>query len=120
MKEVRFKIEIKNTPEELRNIHSDTAYQFAKMFELKYNLIFEGWVGFAVVEIAIFGDYFFSYRDIMIDVLDNYNNNVIMDWYDLMVENPENTPNFENYIKQKDIADYKKNRKYLKPKSTTQ
>lgn len=113
-REVRFNIEITHTPEELKNIHSETAYQFAKMFELKHNLIFEGWVGFVAGEVGVFGDYFFNYRDIMIDVLDNYNNNVIMDWYDLMIDNPKGTPNFENYIKQKDIADYKKDRNYLK------
>jgi len=112
--EVKFNIKIKSSPEELKKIHSDTAYQFAKMFELKHNLVFEGWVGFEVGGVGLFGDYFFNYGDIMIDVLDNYENNVIMDWYDLIIEDAENVPNFENYIKMKDIAEYKSNRDYLK------
>ena len=73
--------------------------KYLKVFETKQELYFDYWVGDYVGEIAVFGDFFFNFDDIRLDIDNNIVSGKIIDWYDWSVENEDTTVNYKSWVK---------------------
>ena len=75
------------------------ANQYIKNFSKRLDFDFDGWVGYDIGSIALFGDYFFDYSDIRIVVDNILDIDTLLGWYDYMLSFPECKYNLKAYYK---------------------
>jgi len=86
----------------LKGNYNKIALRYIQEFSRKHGLIFDGWIGGRIGEVAEFSDYYFDYRDIRTDIDLDVNPGKIFNWYDKDLEagmNGEIFMNYENYLK---------------------
>ena len=74
-----------------------TQSDYINCFEQKHSISFDGWVGQEVGGVAMFGDFFFNYDDIRLDIDNKARKDLIFNWYDLVLED-NRSPNYETWL----------------------
>jgi hypothetical protein len=67
---------------ELRNKLDTLLMQYVLIFADKHKMFFDYWIADLPGTIAVFGDYFFNFDDIRLDIDTNQDELVILEWYD--------------------------------------
>ena len=85
----------------LQEEYNAVVNKYLLLFKRKQEIDFEGWVGDFVGEIATFGDMFFNFDDIRLDIDTDQPKDQIIDWYWETIENnpdyPESKEKLINY-----------------------
>ena len=72
---------MKKTINQLKKEYEVICNEYIEMFCKKQDMIFYGWVGDAIGEVACIGDYFFNFSDITLDINTKQKKDFIFDWY---------------------------------------
>lgn len=83
----------------LKDKYKSVCDEYVEIFCKKQELDFEYWVANIVGDIAVYGDYFFNFQDIVWDINSNQPKGRIIDWYNESLENPKNSINYFSYTK---------------------
>ncbi len=83
----------------LQNDYESVANAYLAEFCEKQELQFESWVGDIVGGIAMFGDYYFDFSDIVWDINSNQPPNTIFAWYEENLQIPDKSINYFSYTK---------------------
>lgn len=85
--------------EKLKKDYEKICNEYIKLFCIKQEFLFDGFVGDEVGGIACCSDFFFNFSDIVWDVNAKIPKGVIIEWYDAQLENPEKAINYYSYTK---------------------
>jgi hypothetical protein len=83
----------------LQKDYESIANAYLAEFCKKQELEFDGWVGDIVGGVAMFGDFFFSFPDIVWDINSNQPPHLIIAWYDDNLRIIEKSINYFSYTK---------------------
>lgn len=90
--------------EEIKKTLNEAISNYVTKFCEKHELEFDYWVADLTGTIGVFGDYFFNFEDIRLDLEKDIPENKIFEWYDLSLElGMQNKPviNYYNWLKLK-------------------
>jgi hypothetical protein len=90
LKEVDYRTELQKERERICN-------KYIELFCKKHDLYFDYWVADIIGEVAAFGDYFFSFTDIVRDIDEDVEAGLILQWHDDSIEHEDTTINFRSY-----------------------
>jgi hypothetical protein len=85
--------------EKLKKNYENACNAYLKEFCKKQYLSNEGWVNNEVGGIALCGDFFFNFLDIVWDINTNQPKRRIIKWYDLCMDNVVKSINYSTYCK---------------------
>lgn len=87
----------------LKNRYNSIIEEYVALFCEKQGMNFEFWVADQVGTIGLFGDYYFNFEDIKLDIDENISKGVIFSWYNVEVDdynkNGKHHVNYWSYIK---------------------
>lgn len=96
----------KNKVGDVHKLYFDTLNEsinnYIEIFSSKHGIAFDGWVGNQKLDVAIFGDHFLSFTDIIHDLENGIDKKHFFNWYYHILEEAQNERpliNYENYLK---------------------
>lgn len=91
---------VTNDDKTLKEEFEELAEKYARLFDKKHDMQFDGWVGDDAGTIGCFGDYFIGFDDIRLDIDENIPSNIFIEYYDYIMRIPEGgfKVNYRSYI----------------------
>lgn len=91
---------VTNDDKTLKEEFEELAEKYARLFDKKHELNFDGWVGDDAGTIGCFGDYSIGFDDIRLDIDENIPANIYIEYYDYIVRIPDGglKVNYRSYI----------------------
>lgn len=83
----------------LEKRYEEVCHDYMKLFSEKQDFDFDWWAGDEIGGVAICGDLFFNFSDIVWDINSNQPKWKILEWYDHCLENPKKATNYYSYTK---------------------
>lgn len=83
----------------LKRDYEKACNQYIKTFCEKQEMEFEFWVANDVGGIAVIGDCYFNFQDIVWDINAQIVEGLILEWYYAQLDNPEKSINYYSYTK---------------------
>lgn len=91
------------TLQKLNKQYDDSCNAFCELFAKKHGIIFDGWVGGIIGEIASFSDqYFFNISDVILELNTSQPKGHILEWHDKSSHSAfcgERHINYRSYVK---------------------
>ena len=85
------------TIQDLKTQYENICAEYIRIFCEKHEMEFGGWVGDTVGGVAYLNDFFFDFRDIVLDINTDQPKNAIVKWYYDNQDNPEKWINYYSY-----------------------
>lgn len=79
--------------------YEDACNNYIKAFCEKHEIDFDFWVSDIPGTVAFFGDYSFSFTDIVWDINSNQPKENIFEWFEFYLENVQGAINYYSYTK---------------------
>ena len=73
--------------ENIEERYNNIVSEYIKLFEEKHDLELDFWISDQIGTVAQFGDYYFDFQDILFDINNDLEEDLIIEWYDYVLEN---------------------------------
>jgi hypothetical protein len=84
---------------ELKKEYELICSKYINVFCKKQDLDFNGWAAENIGGIAICGDFYFNFQDIVLDINSKQPNGLIIEWYYNKIDNEGRIINYYSYTK---------------------
>lgn len=83
----------------LKGEYESVCRQYISKFSNKQDLDFEYWVGDVIGGVAVFGDFYFNFQDIVWDINSEQPKDLIISWYSDCLNHTDRAINYYSYSK---------------------